>query len=232
MNSRTLIRQLRDVAKHVKNAAEWKGSGFAVDGAKDHYVYELLCYLTLCKEVAQHFKLKLVARYDPKTKKPTANWPKSPGRKEKHSYFRLQDQANHCHFELCPGIKVADQYDQDRAADINLLRPSDSLHPTHTDVCGIWDAKYRVEATRRIEGPELFDFVLTYEVLKRPTPPEAWSNVVSSPFQRSGLLTNGQFSTEPLALLVERGVQETATYPDTPQTRPAEVKLPIARPAA
>lgn len=232
MNSRKLIKQLRAVAKDVKKAAEWTGSRLAVDGAKDPYVYELLCYLTLCKEIAPHFKLKLVAKYDPTTRKQTANWPRSPGLKEKHSYFTLHDQAGGCHFELCPGIKVLDQYGQHRAADINLLRPSTAPHPTHKDVHGVWDAKYRVEATRRVSGPELFDFVLTYEVLNRPAPPAAWSSVVSPPFQRSGLLTNGLFSTEPDALLVERGVQETCAYPDKPKTRPMGFMLPVAQPAA
>ncbi len=203
-----------------------------MDGDKDHYVYELLCYLALCKQVTGHYRIRLVPRDDPKTHKRTAKWPRSPGLKEKHSYFTLHDQTGQCQFELCPGIKVMDKYGIHRAADINLLRGSASPQPTFRDVYGIWDAKYRIKATARIDGPEFADFVYTYEVMDKPELPAAWAGAVGLPFRLSGLLTNGEFSTEPDNALIARGIQETAGFPEKPETRPQPSHWPVALPAA
>jgi hypothetical protein len=219
VNSAELVGRLQEVGQKLKAAARWNGSLHDVDSDEDHYIYELLCYFKLSMAATPHFNLKIVLRSRSQTGNPAALWPRAPGKKQNYSYICLHNQADECEYELCPGINITDRYNMDRAADINLLLPSQTEQPLFSHLCAIWDAKHR-RITGRLSGPEVSDFIVTFEALGKPEPSVSWRQIMPQAFRKSGLLTNGLFSTEPVLHLQDRSISETEHFPDAPTTRP------------
>ena len=219
MRSKQLVSKLKAAAKRLRAAAQWQGSLQDVDSDQNPYIYELLCYFSLALQTHQHFKLKIVPRPHPKTHAPAALWPRGPAKKVNFSYVCLHNTADQCQYELCPGIDVIDRFGQPRAADINLLIPNGPPHPTFQHLCAIWEAKHR-QRNRRLSGPEVSDFIVTFEAQGKPSLPASWQQIMPPTFQRSGILTNGKHSTETDRHLQERQISETSAFPDAPVTRP------------
>lgn len=220
-DAKRIARDLRAAAARLKRAAVWKGSGLAVDAKNDSYVFELLCYFNVALAAKQNFAISV----DGKTKsgkdgKLAALWPKSPGLKENFSFLRLKSSAG-VEYQLCPGIKIKDKHGKLRAPDVNLLGGSANSHPSCPDLLACWDAKYSEYTTSPLSDQAVSDFIYTYQQLGKPTPPSNWRTLVSGePYQRSGVLTNAQPSSEPDGALAENGLAETSGFPHSPQTRP------------
>jgi hypothetical protein len=224
IDSKSLVRRLRSVAVEVKTAAVWNGTGLAVDATKDDYLYELYCYFRLALAAAPSFRLQIAGAIGTtKGGKPAAKWPKKPGQKKNFSYVSLVEKSGHAEqFQLCPGIKVTDVNGKDRAPDLILLGGNAPSQPTHAHVRALWDAKYASMPQSRLADTAVSDFIITYQQLGAPTLPSAWSQKINpTEWQRPGLLTNGQASTERTAMLIAYGVSETHGFPDGPPvTRP------------
>jgi hypothetical protein len=226
MSSRNLLRRLKSTSNALERAARWRGSRHEVDAANDHYVYELLCYFSIALAAAQKFETEIVAvkRFG----KLGAHWPRSHGHKSSFSYIRLNSRQAKPLFELCPGIEVLDLNEKPRSPDVNLLRAGGSATPGSKDLHAIWDAKYVYDPSKRLSDKDVGDFVYTYEELGAPKAPPSWTQLITNvEFKYSGLLTNGDFSTERDAALSKRGICETKNFPHSPQTRPA-AQLQIA----
>lgn len=222
MTTKTTIAKLQAVAKQLKKAAKWNGSLVGVDAKTDDYVFELLCLydIALAKGL---LKATIVARADPD--KPTskiARWPKKPGEMKNFSYFKLEDpKLNNLVFRLCPGINVTDKHGKNRAQDINLLKAGTSELPKHTELLGCWDAKYVSDPLKRMSDVAVADFIYTFRSLGSPTTSDLWKSTVTiARYKKSGLITNGENSTEPDSALVDEGIFETKKFPDAAATRP------------
>lgn len=220
-DTRALARELREVAKKLEKAAVWKGSKLAVDAATDSFVYELLCYFHIALAAAAHFEIR-VAGLDKSSgvAKPIARWPKSPGHKQNFSYFHLMSQSDD-KYQLCPGINIKDKYNKLRAPDVNLLKGDSHSSPLWKDLLACWDAKFSSHDTKPLKDKEVADFIYTYQQLGNPRPPPTWCTAVTAPsYQRSGILTNAQASSEPDGALRENFLLETSGFPFSPKTRP------------
>lgn len=214
--------RLKSVAKKIKQAAKWHGSGLAVDSKTDDYVYELLCYFQVALAAQKIFSIEVAGAIKKPGKSSEARWPKKPGMKKNFSYFNLLDcKTNTVQFQLCPGINIEDLHGKLRAPDINLLRAGASIDPTHIELLACWDAKHTSNPTSRLPDTAVSDFVYTFQQLGAPTPPMAWTGSMSNAaYLRSGLLTNGNMSTEPDSALNAHSVSETYFFPTKPVTRP------------
>lgn len=220
MSDADLARRVRQLGSALRRAAQWQGSSIEVDGAKDDFVYELLCYISAALAATGHFKPTLILRPHRRSKKMVPLFPKKPGCKRNFSLLLLS-RSNKIEFELCPGIFVEDRYGKRRAPDINLLCANAPEDPQHLHLCAMWDAKYVQDEGQRVADTAVSDFVVTFEELGGPTPPGTWSNVISvQAFRASGLITNGCESTERPAMLKQRKVCETSGFPKKPSTRP------------
>ena len=221
MSDRDLVRQIRALGESLERASRWQGSAIEVDGAKDDFVYELLCYLTIAVATTSHFAVTLILRRHPKSKQLAPLFPKKPGNKGNFSFLVLREIDGQIAFELCPGILIKDRYGKRRAPDISLLCANSGDDPAHGDLQGIWDAKYVQKEASRLADTAVSDFVFTFEELGSPAPPSRWTHCVGiQAFRGSGLLTNGCHSTEPLATLTQRRIYETSGFPKKPTTRP------------
>jgi hypothetical protein len=217
--SRALVRSLQQVAAKLRTAAVWNGTRLAVDAARDDFLYELCCYFRAALEAAPSFTLKVAgATGTTKRGKPAAKWPKKPGKKQNFSYLSLLDGSRE-RFQLCPGIKITDVHGKNRAPDVILLDRGAPSAPTFAHVLAIWDAKYTSSPASRLPDTEVSDFIFTFQQLGTPKMSLEWSQAMNTAeWRSSGLLTNGEPSTEPSAVLVAHGVSETCRYPDGPST--------------
>jgi hypothetical protein len=223
MSSRELIRRVKSAAANLKRAAEWRGSLTAFDADTDHYVYELFCYFSAALAAAEAFEVEIVAVKHPHTGKPAALWPRSPGNKPNFSHVRVNGEQAEPLFDLCPGIRIADRHGKPRAADINLLCAASPDAPTWRDLYAIWDAKYVYKGDKRLSDKDVADFAHTFEKLGAPSLPTSWTRAMAgAAFRYSGLLTNGDFSSEPDQALAEDGIYETCNFPRAPKTRPKQ----------
>lgn len=221
MSDSDLVRRVRELGESLARAARWQGSAIEVDGAKDDFVYELLCYLTIAVATSSNFTVTLVLRQHPKLEQLAPLFPKKPGNKGNFSFLVLRETDGQIAFELCPGISIKDRYGKRRAPDISLLRANSGDDPAHVDLYGIWDAKYVQDEASRLADTAVSDFVFTFEELGSPVPPSKWTDHVTiQAFRGSGLLTNGCPSTEPPATLTQRKICETSGFPKKPNSRP------------
>lgn len=221
MSDRDLVRRVRQLADDLRRAAQWQGSSIEVDGAKDDFVYELLCYVSAALGAAGHFRVTLILRPHPTSKKLVPLFPKKPGCKKNFSLVLLKNSGDQIEFELCPGIFVEDRHGKRRAPDISLLCANAAEDPSHVHLRAMWDAKYVQDETRRVADTAVSDFVVTFEELGSPAAPANWATVIGiKAFFASGLITNGCPSTERPAMLQQRKVSETSGFPKSPATRP------------
>lgn len=228
--SQELIRRLEIVSKALKAAAKWNGSDLAVDlaAANGNFLYELHCYFSCAVDASHYFTISISGKMEGIGIQRKANWPRSHGKKESFSHIVLADsRTGDSLFQLCPGIRITDKFGKNRAPDISLLRAAASDNPTINDVHGVWDAKYTIKPSGRLSDVAVSDFIYTFEVLGRPTLPSEWKTATRttphntfSPWLRSGLITNGQYSTEPAAALDHYGIGETSGFPVLPNHRP------------
>ena len=104
---------------------------------------------------------------------------------------------------------------KDRAPDMIVLHGGAPSQPTHLHVLAFWDAKYTATPHSRLPDIAVSDFIFTYQQLGKPKANAAWlQRIKSTEWQRSGLLTNGQASTERTATLIAYDVSETSGFPD------------------
>jgi hypothetical protein len=221
VSDRDLVRRVRKLGDALEKAAEWQGSLIEVDGAKDYFVYELLCYASAALAATTHFKVTLVLRPHPKSKKLVSLFPRKPGCKKNFSLLLLKGSGDQIVFQLCPGIFVEDRHGKRRAPDINLLAADAAEDPAYLHLLAMWDAKHIRDQTQRLADTAVSDFVVTFEELGSPVPPGNWTNAIGTQaFFASGLITNGCPSTERPAMLKQRKVSETSGFPKKPLTRP------------
>ena len=221
-SARKLTATLKEVATRLKTAAVWNGTGLAVDAKADDYVYELLCYFQAATAAMNGFRLEIAGAVGKsKSGKTAAKWPKKPGLKANFSYIRLLNGQQE-RFQLCPGIRVTDIHGKERAPDISLQLAGAPAEPTHSHLVAVWDAKYTATSGLRVPDVAMADFAYTFRQLGSPVPPPNWLSVVTHKEWRcSGVLTNGQQSTEPTAALMASGIAETCRFPSaTASTRP------------
>jgi hypothetical protein len=222
MNDRELIRRVRRLGAGLKRAAKWQGASVeVVDADKDHFVYELLCFLTVALAATKTYTAIMTLRHNSKLRMSVPLFPRSPGLKKNFSLLILSQPDKTVAFELCPGIYITDKCGKPRALDINLLIGNSSEAPHYKELCAVWDAKYVSDAAKRLSDVAVGDFVINFEELGKPLPPQSWiTSIADAAFQKSGVLTNGQRSTELDAMLQSRGVCETSNFPKKPATRP------------
>lgn len=224
MKSRELSKRLIEIAAELKRAATWNGSGLAVDATGDPFLYELLCYFHVALKASENYTVRVDGRTGTsKGGKLAALWPKKPGLKRNFSYLRLTPKSNvpQPSFQLCPGIKIEDRHQKQRAPDINLMRGDTPSTPTYTHLLLCWDAKYTGRAGSRLADDAVSDFIFTVWQLGNPVPDPSWLSKVSAPeCQKCGLLTNALGSTERDATLQAHNVSETREFPTNPSTRP------------
>jgi hypothetical protein len=222
-DSRQMLRKLKAVAERLKNAAVWHDSGEHVDVLKDHYVFELLVFFHAALAAKRKFDVSLAGNVKPGSP-PLAIWPRKPGLKKNFSYLQIcetHEGVTRLVFQLCPGIKIADRHGKARSPDVNLLLASATDDPKYDDMCACWEAKFVANAQNRLSDSDVGDFVHTFQQLANPTPPETWERAIGeAAFRISGILTNGQTSTELDAALAENGITETSTFPSNSKTRP------------
>lgn len=221
--SQSIVQRLRQASKKLKKAAVWNGTDLAVDATKDDYIFELLCYFGAALHAQSDFSIEVTGNIEtvsPKSCK--AKWPKKPGNKENFSYLSLKDKVGgNERYQLCPGINIEDMHGKGRAPDINLLNKDVGDHPKHTDLLACWDAKYTSREDTRLPDTAVSDFIYTFKQLGSPTQKTPWSKSTGDKvFAQSGLITNGQESTEPVKALLCHGISETNNFPIAPQTRP------------
>jgi hypothetical protein len=215
-DSKELVRRLRKVAENLRKAAVWNGSGLAVDATKDDYLYELLCYFQLAVLSASKFNVRIAGAVGTsKAGVSFAKWPKKSGYKTNFSYLSIEQAAGKAEiFQLCPGIRIRDIHGKNRAPDIILLSAGAPGRPTFQHVLACWDAKYTSRPESRLPDTAVSDFIFTFIQLGKPIPPPTWVGALGTPFcQKSGLLTNGDESTEFSSTLSAHGVSETHHYP-------------------
>jgi hypothetical protein len=221
MSDLDLVRRVRQLGSALQRAARWQGSSIEVDGAKDDFVYELLCYVSAAVAATSHFTVALVLRPHPKLKHMVPLFPRKPGCKKNFSLLLLKGSGGQIQFELCPGIFVEDRHGKRRAPDINLLCANAGEEPGHLHLRAMWDAKYVQDETQRLADTAVSDFVVTFEEFGSPAAPVSWSKIIGiKAFTESGLITNGCPSTERPAMLKQRKVYETSGFPKKPSTRP------------
>jgi hypothetical protein len=220
-DARRIARELREAAARLKSAAVWKGSDLAVDAAKDSYVFELLCYFNVALAAKERFAVSLDGKLESrKGGKFVARWPKSPGHKGNFSYLRLKSEAGN-EYQLCPGIEIEDKHGKSRAPDVNLLAGSAGSSPSYRDLLACWDAKYSENTAAPLADQAVADFIYTYQQLGKPELPAAWRSLVrGAPYERSGIFTNAQRSSERDEAFAENGLAETSGFPHSPRTRP------------
>lgn len=221
-STKTFTRQLKAVAASLKTAAVWNGSGLAVDSKKDDYVYELLCYFKIAVSASIAYCCSIEGKVDTSVKgKARALWPQKPALKKNFSYISLSTQSGGGEvFQLCPGIMIDDHHGKARAPDVNLLKAGAPDRPGFQVLYACWDAKHTNQDGTRLPDIAVSDFVFTYQQLGSPSPPLNWTKAVKDVVcKKSGILTNGNESTEPLAVLQSYGIAETSQFPDSPITR-------------
>jgi hypothetical protein len=218
----TLVRQLSELSKQLKRAAVWNGSRLHVDATAQPYMYELLCFFHVALQAHASFGLRIVGAAPMPNGKKKAKWPRAPGHKSNHSYISLINGKGGAEaFQLCPGIKVLDQYKTHRAPDVSLLAAGTPATPQYPHLLGCWDAKYTSRAGSSLPGPQIADFIVTYRSLGEPQMPASWKSKVSSTWcKRSGVLTNAVQSGENDAFLKANKVGETSLFPQQPIVRP------------
>ncbi len=220
-SAKQLISQLRSAASELRKASSWHGTWLPVRSDTDDFVYELLCYFRCAQAGNSTFTLTLKGKIQKLgATRVAALWPRKPGNKANFSYLSLVDSTGNEHYQLCPGIRVEDKFGKPRAPDINLLLPGATNAPTYKELLACWDAKFVSNASKCMADTCVSDFVFTYRCLGSPALPAAWKSTVAPPFQSSGLLTNGRFSTEPIGVLTGDNIAETERFPRTPNTRP------------
>jgi hypothetical protein len=221
-STKTFVKQLKAVAASLKTAAVWNGTSLAVDANKDDYVYELLCYFKIAVSASNACGCSIKGKVDaPVGGKKRARWPKKPALKKNFSYISLSVQSSGVEvFQLCPGIMVDDKHGKARAPDVNLLTAGAPDSPSYKCLCACWDAKHTNQEGSRLPDTAVSDFVFTYQQLGSPFPPANWTTAVTDIFcKKSGILTNGYESTEPLAALQFYHIAETSQFPDSPVIR-------------
>jgi hypothetical protein len=229
-SSKELIKRLQTVSEALRRAAKWKGSGLAVDlgSAEGNFLFELHCFFSCAVDASQSFSLSVGGNTIRVGRGLKARWPRGPGLKVNFSYFILRNAVSGVSvFQLCPGVNVTDKFGKERSPDISLQKPGAGSNPTFNDLHSLWDAKYTIRPTRPLSDVAVSDFIYTVEAFGRPSPPAVWkagvknlSNTSGRPWTRSGLITNGQHSTEPILALQHFGVGETWGFPDAPCHRP------------
>ena len=222
-DSKALVRRLRQVATALKVAAKWNGSGLAVDATKDDFLYELDCYFRAALAAKEYFDIQVAGKtVMTKSKKNAVKWPKKPGHKKNFSYLSLlSPKSGKEAFQLCPGVEILDKDGKARAPDVSLQSTGAPDQPTHSHLLSIWDAKFTSKTGARLPDTAVSDFVFTFQQLASPKAPKQWTKLKGKEWQRSGLLTNAQASTEPDSVFVTYGVSETSGFPDgPPKTRP------------
>jgi hypothetical protein len=215
-STKPIVDRLKKLSASLKTAATWNGSGLAVDAIEDDYIYELMCYFHMAVCASGAYGCSIKGKVDaPSKKKKKARWPKKPALKENYSYISLSlPNVGTEAFQLCPGIFVEDKNGKARAPDINLLKPAAPDKPSYQDLLACWDAKHTSREGTRLPDTAVSDFAFTYQQLGSPTPPASWvSSIADVICHKSGLLTNGDESTEPLAVLQAYGIAETNFFP-------------------
>lgn len=221
-STKLFVDRLKKVSALLEQAATWNGSGLAVDAKADDYVYELMCYFHIAVCASGAYSCSIKGKVDAPAKgKTRARWPQKPALKENFSYISLSAPIGGSEaFQLCPGIMVSDKHGKARAPDVNLLKAGAPDRPSYQDLHACWDAKHTNRDGSRLPDTAVSDFAFTYQQLGSPCPPATWTGGVTDVVcKKSGLLTNGNESTEPLAVLQSYGIAETCFFPLSPVTR-------------
>ncbi|MEX3630307.1 MAG: hypothetical protein VB138_13475 [Burkholderia sp.] len=188
-----------------------------MDTDQDSYVFEFLCFLSLCVELEVDHELEVVPR-----KKKVA-WPKGPALKCNFSYTKITPKAGGTHqYDLNPGIKISDRYGKLRAPDISITARTGDATPAFGQVTAIWDAKFSEHADSPIGDTNVSDFLYTAQQLGFPhAAPGPFSGVGSGVYTRSALITNAQPSSEPAQVYADHGMHEGSGFPLAIAMRPA-----------
>ena len=228
MTNKELIERLQRASKALTRATTWEGSITRMRGAELQYLFEFACYLHLLRQFKQNYSLGLVKRTKAGSK--IACWPKAPSDKAQWSYFTLKPRSGTGKsWQLCAGTGIEDIHGQERHPDISLQTAEASDTPCHHEVTAIWDAKFRKKPTSRMSSGDVASFIMfmrQLEIAKKPVPaPLAFAKKGSAASglkmaSASGLITNGEYSTEPTPMLVAEAVQETASYWTSTKHRP------------
>ncbi|MBY0264963.1 MAG: hypothetical protein K2W84_01035 [Burkholderiales bacterium] len=232
MSKKEMLRGIKAYADALARAGRWGGqSARPVNLKNDYYVYELLCFFKIASEVKSKFIVELSGNYEKKiggvrggggSIEMHALWPMGPANKSNFSFFCLTEKSDQNFiYQLCPGTNVEDMHGKLRAPDISLQKGDAPMNPTFNDVIACWDAKHSIHVGNTLPDTAVSDFAYTVAQFGKPVPPAKWTSLVKLPALRcSGLLTNGEWSTEPDAALAAAGIAETKNFPDEPLTRP------------
>lgn len=218
MNKAELLKKLGRAEKRLRNASVWNSTKNPVSTEEAPYLFEFLCFLELCLNLEKCCDLEIVQRKEKKID--VTRWPKSPALKKNYSYAKISHKKQALKLDLNPGIRITDQDGKDRAPDFSITQPTGDQTPLASEVLEIWDAKYSSK-----DGPlsdkEVSDFLFTAQQLGFPRAPSALvQSLAAKEFKRSGIITNVQESTEPVAVFRKHQLQEVSGFPDAVFTRP------------
>lgn len=220
MTHKVLLDKLRKASKGLTKATTWENSLTRMHGANLQYIFEFICYLHLLKQFKANYSLSLVKRA--RAGSMIACWPKAPSNKAQWSYFNLKPRSGKGQsWQLCAGTGIEDIHGHERHPDISLQKMTAHDTPCYSDVAAIWDAKFRTKPASRMSSGDVASFILFMRQLRisstpLPTPLAHARKASVTPntgiAANSGLITNGDHSTEPATMLTAEGIQETANY--------------------
>jgi hypothetical protein len=141
-------------------------------------------------------------------------FPRKPADKAGRPRFDIKDKATHTVLcQLCPGTTASDIHGHPRGLDISIQDPAASDTPGPADVLQIIDAKYRTNANDRISHHEFSEFARWIELfLLRGAGSPGLTFQAYPELNANCLVTNGQFSTEPVAECQRVSLSEIAGF--------------------
>jgi len=197
--------KLRKLAELSETSA--KGKKVAQD-----YFFEFWCFIKAISAFKAIESTNAWKRAGPELD--YAVWPLKPGDPENFSHYEFEYRDDvYC---VHPGVSATPHsYVGDYAPDISIRQSA--LPESRGAVVAMWDAKYRATITSRLARSEVLTFLTERELLIADDPEDQalvdeLAKNAQEAFQLSGLLTNGDFSTEDGAFLKTKKIQEVKSF--------------------
>lgn len=209
LSDQQLLDHARTFRDALEQAAVWPNSRDPFTMSANSGLYELYVAIRLIDAMHRSHTVE----YVPGHGDTAHSFPRGPAAKRGRPYFRLHVAGKT--FQLCLGTKIADRHGHERAPDISLQQGSASDTPTHNDVLNAWDAKYRElpHNDERLTHDEVALFRMWRELLQLEADlPDGLLLTGLEELRGNVLVTNGQHSTNRIALLEESLIRECERF--------------------
>jgi hypothetical protein len=203
-----LVQSVQTSAQQLGAAAAW-ASGASVSVRSD-FLYEMYVLFRLVEALQT---VGYTVRYVTGTPPTEHEFPKGPAKKAGRPRFEIADDSGDVRWQLCAGTKAQDLVGKRRGLDISLQVADASDDPTAVDVEMIWDAKFRTNPVDRITSHEFAELARWVELFGlRGVQPPAVDLGTLEEMLGNCLVTNGRFSTEPIAELNRVSLREVESF--------------------